>query len=171
MLAKSWELLNVNSAKAQWILMFGSEGLATLGSTKPGPGLSRKVKGCPIENQIRPPAMWGITALTVLPGPPSGMETLAPSEAPGALGDVGKYGVLPSAWRRKRALLLSMARPVMYAKTVPEELRFWRAIVRVAMIPNLINDPLQRWWNQKREGPFVSHKGLSVQGADVWIER
>ena len=69
------------------------------------------------------------------------MATSAASEAPGAPGDAGKYGVLPSAWRRKRALLLSMAWPVMYAKTVPEELRFWRAIVRVAMTPNLMKRP------------------------------
>jgi hypothetical protein len=35
--------------------MFGSVGLVTDGSTSPGPGFRRKVKGVPMENQTRAP--------------------------------------------------------------------------------------------------------------------
>ena len=80
----------MNSAKAQLILTFGSEGLVTAGSTRPGPGFRRNVRGWPTENQIRPPAIWGIVALTVFPGGPSEMAQLVASRAPGEEGEVGK---------------------------------------------------------------------------------
>ena len=89
MLANSWAELKVNSAKAQLVFMFGSEGLVTAGSTRPGPGLMRNVRGVPTENQIRPPAICGIVALTVLPGAPRGMAQSAANWAPGADGADG----------------------------------------------------------------------------------
>ena len=109
MLAKSWALLKVNSANAQLVLMLGSEGFVTAGSTRAGPGLMRKVRVLSTENQIRPPAIWGIVTFTVFPGPPRGMAQSVLSWAPGSGGEVGKYGVWPSAWRRKRPLFESMA--------------------------------------------------------------
>ena len=65
----------MNSAKPKLMLIFGSDWLKTDGSTRPGPGLTRNVKGAPIENQIRPPAILGIVAVIVLPGAPSEMDT------------------------------------------------------------------------------------------------
>jgi len=63
--------------------------LKTEGSTRPGPGFSRKVRGWLIENQIRPPAMCGIVAVTVEPGAPRGMEMLAPRGWPVEEGEAG----------------------------------------------------------------------------------
>lgn len=40
-------------------------------------------------NQIRPPAMWGIVAFTVLPGPPRGIAQLADSAVIAFAGDDG----------------------------------------------------------------------------------
>lgn len=84
------------------MLMLGSEGLLGDGSTKaplelPGaPGLRRKVNGVPMENQIRPPAICGMTAEVVDPGAPRAMAQLTARGAPVEEGEVGKYGVLPS---------------------------------------------------------------------------
>ena len=76
--------------------MFGSEGLKAEGSTKAalelpgGPGLRRKVNGVPMENQIRPPAICGITTCLVDPGAPSTIAQLTAKGAPVEEGEVGK---------------------------------------------------------------------------------
>lgn len=74
MLAKSWEVLKVNSAKAKEVLMLGSEGLKMEGSTSPGPGLTRNWRGVSMENQMRAPARRGMVQYTVLPGAPRAIE-------------------------------------------------------------------------------------------------
>jgi hypothetical protein len=74
MLAYSWASLKVNSAKAKSTSVLGSLGLRTLGSTRAGPpGLSRKVSFLPRAIQMRPPAIWGMVAVRVLPGLPRGI--------------------------------------------------------------------------------------------------
>lgn len=89
MLAKSWELLSVNSQNPQFVSMLGSVPFVTEGSTSAGPGLSRKVRGLSTENQILPPAIWGIMTVMVLPGLPSGIAQSRARAEPMAGGDVG----------------------------------------------------------------------------------
>jgi hypothetical protein len=71
MLAYRPALLKVSSQKPQLVLMFGSEGFVTDGSTSAGPGFSRNVKGLLIENQMRAPAIWGMVTVLVEPGLPN----------------------------------------------------------------------------------------------------
>lgn len=55
------------------------------GSTRPGPllpGLSKKVKVLPRQNQILPPAMYGIVTVVVVPGAPRAMEQFVDSFVP-----------------------------------------------------------------------------------------
>ncbi len=70
--------------------MLGSDGLVTDGSTRAGPGLSRKVKVLSTENQIRLPARWGTVTVTVLPGAPSGIAQFSVRGEPVEGGEVGK---------------------------------------------------------------------------------
>lgn len=69
----------MNSAKPNLVATFGSLWLKIDGSTKPGPGLSKKTRGAPIENQIRPPARNGIVHVTEFPGGPRLIEVLTAS--------------------------------------------------------------------------------------------
>jgi hypothetical protein len=85
------------------VSIFGSEGFVTDGSTSPGPGFRRKIKGLLIENQMRPADILGIVAIVV---EPSGPRRIVQSTARGVWtpdGEAGKYGVLPSAWIKQRA--------------------------------------------------------------------
>ena len=67
----------------------GSEGLATEGATRPGPGLSMNLMGVSTENQIRPPAMCGIVTVVVEPGAPSGIAQFSARGAQVEGGEVG----------------------------------------------------------------------------------
>ena len=69
--------------------MFGSEALVTEGSTRAGPGLSKKVRVLSTENQMRLPARWGTVTVTVLPGAPSEIAQSLAREAPVDDGEVG----------------------------------------------------------------------------------
>ena len=69
--------------------MFGSEGLVTEGSTRAGPGLSKKVSVLSTENQMRLPARWGTVTVTVLPGAPNGIAQSSARAAPVDDGEVG----------------------------------------------------------------------------------
>lgn len=69
--------------------MLGSVGLVTEGSTRAGPGLRRKVRVLSAENQMRPPAMWGIVTVTVLPGGPRGIAQFLAKGEPVEEGEVG----------------------------------------------------------------------------------
>lgn len=89
MLTKSSAGLKVNSQKSQDILVFGSEGLLTDGSTSAGPGLRRKVRVPSTENQIRLPARWGTVTVVVVPGAPRGMAQSWLRAEPVEEGDVG----------------------------------------------------------------------------------
>ena len=77
------------------MLILGSEGLVTAGSTRPGAllggfaGLRRKVRVLSTENQMRLPARCGTVTVTVFPGAPSG---IAQSWARGAPVDEGLEG-------------------------------------------------------------------------------
>ena len=73
----------------QLVLMFGSEGLVTEGSTRAGPGLSKKVRVLSIENQMRLPARWGTVTVTVLPGGPNRIAQSSARAAPVDDGEVG----------------------------------------------------------------------------------
>lgn len=54
--------------------ILGSELLVTLGSTRAGPGLTKKVSLLLYENQIRQPARCGIWIVVLVPGPPMAIE-------------------------------------------------------------------------------------------------
>ena len=71
------------------MLIFGSEGLVTEGSTRAGPGLSKKVRVLSTENQMRLPARWGIVTATVLPGAPNGIAQFLARAAPVDDGEAG----------------------------------------------------------------------------------
>lgn len=58
-------------------------------STRAGPGLRRKVRVLSTENQMRPPAMWGMVTVTVLPGGPKGIAQFWAREEPVEEGEVG----------------------------------------------------------------------------------
>jgi hypothetical protein len=66
--------------------------ILTEGSTSPGPavlGLRRKVRVLSTQNQIRPPAMYGMVIVRVVPGAPSRIAQLADRAEPFAEGLVG----------------------------------------------------------------------------------
>lgn len=113
MFANNCWALKVNSQKSQLILMLGSEGFDTEGSTSPGPGLRRNVKVLFTENHSLAPASWGIVIFLTDPGTPRGMAQFWAKAVPVEVGDVGKYGVTPSAWRRNRELFELIAVPVI----------------------------------------------------------
>ena len=69
--------------------MFGSDGLVTDGSTMAGPGFKRNVNSLSTENQIRPPAKWGMVAVVVVPCAPSLIAKLSDSLVPICGGLVG----------------------------------------------------------------------------------
>ena len=71
------------------MLIFGSEVLLTDGSTRPGPGLSRKVRGLLTENQIRAPASCGMVTILVFPGAPRAMAQLTAKGLPFEEGEAG----------------------------------------------------------------------------------
>lgn len=79
------------------MLILGSEGFDTDGSTSPGPGFSRNVKVLSTENHNLAPASWGIVIVLLDPTAPRGMEQFSAKGCPVEVGDVGKYGVNPSA--------------------------------------------------------------------------
>lgn len=79
---------------------------------------------------IRPPAICGISTITVLPGAPSGM---AQSSVNGEMilgGFSGKYNPLPSALSIHHSPSCWSAMPVIYAKTWSESVLFLKAIRR-----------------------------------------
>ena len=79
----------MNSQNPQLMLTLGSLGFVTDGSTNPGPGLRRNFRGESMANQMRPPAMCGMDALTVFPGAPSGIAQSLARLAPVDGGEVG----------------------------------------------------------------------------------
>jgi hypothetical protein len=92
---------------------------------QPGPGLSRKVIGLPIENHTRPPAICGMVMLVVEPGPPSGIAQLTASGAPVAARRGGVVQGVAVRFEQDQRVVADR-RPVTKAYTVSELVLFQR---------------------------------------------
>ena len=98
MLAYNCASFKVNSQNPKFTFAFGSPGLRTEGSTRPGPGFSKKVNLLSMDIQSLAPANCGTVTHTVFPGGPSGIAQSTSRGEPTLLTSFGKYSSFPFAW-------------------------------------------------------------------------